>query len=127
MPLPTVRVLIVDDYESLRYLKSILLRRAGAVVCEAKCGQEALQMLQTERPDLALLDINLPDMSAKELSEKMRADPATSAVPVIYTSASDRPSQLEPGDVFFQEPLDVSALINAIRESVGRENADGGT
>jgi CheY-like chemotaxis protein len=77
-------------------------------------------MLQTERLDLALLDVNLPDMPAKELSEKMRADPATSAVPVIYTSVSDRPSQLEPDDVFFQEPFDVSALISAIRKSAGR-------
>ena len=65
-------------------------------------------MLQTERLDLALLDFNLPDMSAKELSERMRADPATSGVPVIYTSASDRPSQLDPDDVFFQEPLNDS-------------------
>ncbi len=61
MPLSALHVLIVDDYEPLRSLKAIFLRRAGAVVCEAKCGQEALQMLRTERPDLALLDINLPD------------------------------------------------------------------
>ena len=76
MPLSTVRVLTVDDYEPLRYLKSILLRRAGAVVCEAKCGEEALQMLRTERPDLALLDINLPDMSAKELSRENARRPS---------------------------------------------------
>ena len=118
MPLSTVRVLIVDDYEPLRYLKSILLRRAGAVVCEANCGEEALQMLRTERPDLALLDINLPDMSAKELSERMRADPVTAAVAVIYTSASERPSQLEPDDVFFQEPLVIPELVDAIRQLV---------
>ena len=120
MPLSTVRILIVDDYQPLRYLKSILLRRAGAVVCEAECGQEALRMLQTERPDVALLDINLPDMLAKELSARMRADPATSGVPVIYTSASDRPSHLEPDDVFFQEPLVIPELIDAIRKLVRR-------
>ena len=120
MPLSTVRVLIVDDFESLRHLKSILLRKAGAVVCEAECGQEALRMLQTERPDLALLDVNLPDMSAKELSASMRADPAISAVPVIYTSASERPDQLEPDDVFFQEPLVVPELVDAIRKLVRR-------
>jgi CheY-like chemotaxis protein len=118
MPLSTVRVLIVDDYEPLRYLKSILLRRAGAVACEAKCGQEALQMLQTERLDLALLDFNLPDMSAKELSERMRTDPATSGLPVIYTSASDRPTQLDLDDLFFQEPFDTTELIDAIRRLV---------
>jgi CheY-like chemotaxis protein len=118
MPLSTVRVLIVDDYEPLRDLKAILLRRAGAVVCEAKCGQEALQMLRTERPNLALLDINLPDMSAKELSKRMRTDPATSAVRVIYTSASERPSQLESDDVFFQEPLVIPELVDAIRKLV---------
>lgn len=118
MPLSALRVLIVDDYEPLRFLKAILLRRAGAEVCEAQCGKDALRLLETERIDLALLDVNLPDMSAKDLFGRMRANPATSAMPVIYTSASDQPSQIEPGDVFFQEPLDARTLIDAIKKSV---------
>jgi CheY-like chemotaxis protein len=122
MPLSTVCILVVDDYEPLRFLKMTLLRRVGAVVCEAKCGREALKMLETERLDLALLDFNLPDMSAKELCQKMRENPATSALPVIYTSASDRPTPLDPDDVFFQEPFDLAELVAAIKTSIGRNS-----
>jgi CheY-like chemotaxis protein len=120
MPLSNLCVLVVDDYEPLSYLKAILLRRAGAVVREAHNARDALRILQTERIDLALVDINLPDLSGKELREKMRADPATSAVPVIFTSASDRPTLLGPDDVFFQEPLDTAALFEAIDKMVQR-------
>jgi CheY-like chemotaxis protein len=120
MPLSNLCVLIVDDYEPLAYLKAILLRRAGAVVREAHNARDALKIVQTERIDLALLDVNLPDMSGKELSERMRADPATSSVPVVFTSASDRPTLLGPDDVFFQEPLDTAALFEAIDKMVQR-------
>jgi CheY-like chemotaxis protein len=91
MPLSTVCIMVVDDYEPLRYLKATLLRKAGTVVCEAKCGREALRMLE---------------------------NPATSALPVIYTSASDRPAPLDPDDVSFQEPFDLRDLIAAIKTSI---------
>jgi CheY-like chemotaxis protein len=122
MPLSTLCVLVVDDYEPLRYLKATLLRRVGAVVREAKCGREALTMLETEQLDLALLDFNLPDMSAKELCQRMRDNPAIPALPVIYTSASDRPDPLDPDDVFFQEPFDLGDLVAAIKASLGRKS-----
>ena len=121
MPLATLTVLVVDDYEPLRFLKATLLRRVGAIVHEANCGQEALRVLETERPDLALLDFNLPDMSAKELGRRLRENPATAALPVIFTSASDRPHLLGPEDVFFQEPFDLEELVAAIDTSIGRK------
>ena len=52
----------------------------------------------------------------------MRENPATSALPVIYTSASDRPDPLEADDVFFQEPFDLGELVAAIKTSIGRES-----
>ena len=121
----TVCILVVDDYEPLRYLKATLLRRAGATVREADCGRTALRMLETERPDVALLDFNLPDMSAKELCRRVRENPATSALPVIFTSASDRPAPLDPGDVFFQEPFNLQDLVAAIRTSIGQSSSEG--
>ncbi len=120
MPLSNVRILLVDDFEPLRHLKSLLLRKAGALVFEAKNGREALRCLETERLDLALLDINLPDMSAMELSEANRADGETASLPVIYTSVSERPDRLDPTAVFFQEPIDKAELVAAILKLVGR-------
>ena len=112
--LSALRIMVVDDYEPLRYLKTILLRRGGARVVEAKSGREALQILELEPIDLAVLDINLPDMSAIELGEAMRADAETALIPVIYTSASERPAGLAPDAVFFQEPIDRAELTRTI-------------
>ena len=114
MALLALRILVVDDYEPLRYLKAILLRRSGATVIEAKSGREALKILEVEPVDLAVLDINLPDMSAIELGEAMRADAETASIPVIYTSASERPVGLAPNAVFFQEPIDRVELTRTI-------------
>jgi CheY-like chemotaxis protein len=120
MPLSTLRILLVDDYEPMRELKKILLRRMGPVVIEAQSGREALKILETEPLDLAILDINLPDMSAIELSEAIQPSGGTAPLPVIYTSASERPHHLDPGAVFFQEPLDKTELATAILKLVGR-------
>jgi CheY-like chemotaxis protein len=120
VPLSSLRILIVDDYAPLLYLKAILLRRAGADVLEAQFGKDALRILQTEKVDVVLLDVNLPDISGVELRDRMRADPATSGVPVIFTSASDQPGQLGPDDVFFQEPLNTVQLFEAIGKLVRR-------
>ncbi len=114
MRLSALRILLVDDYEPLRYLKTILLQRAGAVVLEARTGQEALQILQTQTPDVALLDINLPDMSALKLGELMHEDSRLAAIPLIYTSASDRPERLASDAVFFQEPIDKTELVETV-------------
>jgi CheY-like chemotaxis protein len=114
MALSALRILVVDDYEPLRYLKTIMLRRGGATVVEAKSGREALQILGVVPIDMAVLDINLPDMSAIELGEAMRADAETALIPVIYTSASERPTGLAPDAAFFQEPIDRGELTRTI-------------
>jgi CheY-like chemotaxis protein len=120
MPLSTLRILLVDDYEPMRELKKILLRRAGTVVLEARNGREALRILETEPLDMAILDINLPDMSAMELGKAIQANGEASSLPLIYTSASERPPHLNPDAVFFQEPLDGKQLVAAVLTLVGR-------
>ncbi len=120
MPLSTLRILLVDDFEPLRYLKSLQLRKTGALILEAKTGREALKILETQAVDVALLDINLPDMSAIELGETMLADKAMSGIPVIYTSASDRPEKLSQDAVFFQEPIEQAELVRTIKRMLRR-------
>jgi CheY-like chemotaxis protein len=115
----TLRILVVDDYEPLRYLKARLLREAGAIILEASTGAETLRLLAAEGADLVLIDVNLPDMSGVELRNRMRSNPATAAIPVIYTSASERPPHLNAGEVFVQEPIDAKGLIDVIEHQVG--------
>src|ERR1035438_9768848 len=85
------RVLVVDDCEPLRYLKTQYLLEAGFHVSQADTGRAALRSIETERPDLVLLDVNLPDMHGSEVCRevKTRWD-----LPVIYTSSVDVPAEL---------------------------------
>jgi CheY-like chemotaxis protein len=121
MPISTLRVLIVDDYQPLRFLKAHILLRAGASVLEAGTGTACLQMLASEAVDLVLIDVNLPDMSGVELRRKLRESPATDAIPVIFTSVSERPTFLEKSELFIQEPVDAGALVGAVQRQVDRQ------
>jgi CheY-like chemotaxis protein len=120
MPLSKLRILIVDDYPPLRELKAIRLGRAGAVILEAGTGEEALHILATEEVDLVLIDLNLPGMSGQELRSRIRADLATSAVPMILTSVSERPQDIDASELYFQAPLDMKKLVEAIQKAVSR-------
>jgi CheY-like chemotaxis protein len=111
-------VLLVDDLEVGRFVKTRALAKAGALVRQARTGQEALDIAETEDFDLALLDIHLPDMLGMQLSKQIQRNPAHSALPVIYTSARERRVDLDKSERFLQEPVDAAQLIVAVQEVV---------
>ncbi|HEY9300879.1 MAG TPA: diguanylate cyclase, partial [Phormidium sp.] len=80
-------ILIVDDTpENLRFLSGLLMKQ-GYTIRKALSGQMALTAIQTVSPDLILLDIMMPSMDGYEVCEKLKADPKTAAIPVIFLSA----------------------------------------
>ncbi len=82
-------VLVVDNTEGNRYTVARMLRGAGYEVPEAGTGMEALaQARAPQPPDLVVLDINLPDISGYEVVQRLKADPATAAIPVLHLSAT---------------------------------------
>ncbi|MEM6492697.1 MAG: response regulator, partial [Pseudomonadota bacterium] len=81
-------MLIVDDVEDNRALLGMALKRAGlADVKFAKDGEEGLAMTYQLRPDLVLLDVQMPTMDGLEMCRRLRADPATAGLPVIFQTA----------------------------------------
>ncbi|MFC5832205.1 SpoIIE family protein phosphatase [Nonomuraea insulae] len=105
-------VLVVDDTPTKRYILSSWLRRAGHRVIEATGGEEALRTLAAHHVDLVVLDVRLPDMPGYEVCERIKADPATAAIPVVQVSANaisvaDRAEGLERGaDAYLVEPIE---------------------
>ncbi|MBD1898024.1 GGDEF domain-containing response regulator [Coleofasciculus sp. FACHB-129] len=80
-------ILIVDDTpENLRFLSGLLMKQ-GYTIRKALSGQMALTAIQTVIPDLILLDIMMPGMDGYEVCEKLKSDPKTAAIPVIFLSA----------------------------------------
>ena len=87
MPTSTpIKLLVVDDNDANRYALSRLLTKQGAEVAEANTGARALQMAEA-LPNLVLMDIHLPDMTAYDVLERLRSQPETASLPVILMSA----------------------------------------
>ena len=115
------KVLLVEDNEMNRDMLSRRLRRKGYVVAMALDGQNALEMSQTEAPDLILMDIGLPVFDGWEVTRRLKADPATRHIPVIALTAhamsSDREKALEIGcDDYETKPIELPRLLAKIEE-----------
>jgi signal transduction histidine kinase len=112
-------VLNVDDYSPGLYSRSKILKRAGFDVQEARSGEEALALL-SHRPDVILLDVNLPDMSGLEVCRRIKSNPDTAGIVVLHISASnllpdDQVIGLNSGaDGYLTEPTDAAVLIATV-------------
>jgi PAS domain S-box-containing protein len=110
-------ILNVDDYGPGRYSRSRTLRNAGFEVIEAANGRDALTSLHTHKPQLVVLDVNLPDMSGIDVCRRIKEDPATAHTIVLHLSATsvgveNKVAGLASGcDGYLTEPVDSEELI----------------
>ncbi|GAA3445222.1 hypothetical protein Pve01_44850 [Planomonospora venezuelensis] len=117
-------MLVVDDTPTKLYILSSWLRRAGHRVVEATGGLEALGKVGELRPDLVVLDVRLPDMSGYEVCEQIKADPATSSIPVVQISGAaitpaDRAEGLGRGaDAYLTEPVEPDELTATVEATL---------
>ncbi|MDP6822424.1 MAG: response regulator [Dehalococcoidia bacterium] len=88
------RILVVDDSEDVRLALMTLLEDIGHNVYEAEDGSEVTAMVLSGSPDLVLLDVAMPRMDGFEALKRLKADDATSDVPVIMVTAKGRPEDL---------------------------------
>ncbi len=80
-------VLVVEDFEDAREMYAEFFRFAGYRVQTAATGREALEKIQTQRPDIIVMDISLPQISGTEITRLLKADPGTRDIPVLALSA----------------------------------------
>ena len=114
------RILVVDDTPQNVLLLSAVLEKKGYEVITASSGVQALQLVATERPDLVLLDVVMPQMSGYEVCRKIRENPATGVLPVVMVTALDpgeeRIKGLEAGaDDFLTKPINQPELLARVR------------
>src|SRR5438552_17455950 len=115
----TGRVLVVDDILANVKLLEARLSAEYFDVFTAYSGQEALELLQTERMDVVLLDVMMPVMDGFEVCRRIKSSPGTMHVPVIMVTALDQTSDkvqgLEAGaDDFLTNPVAHSALVSGV-------------
>ncbi|MGI0483961.1 response regulator [Pantanalinema rosaneae CENA516] len=119
------RILVVDDEERLRELiQACLEDLAGWQTRVAASGAEGLQIAQTDAIDAIVLDVSMPEMNGFEVYEKLQANPATQAIPVIFLTAKvlptdrDRFAQLGVTGVI-TKPIEPMTLTEEIAEILG--------
>jgi len=113
------KILLVEDNEVNRRLAGFLLRSQGYQVIEATTAQAAFDMIPNNRPDLIVMDIQLPGMDGLEATTKLKAEPATANIPVIavtsYAMAGDRDKALAAGcSGYVTKPIDKTIFLAEI-------------
>ena len=117
------RVLVVDDEETIRTLLQAHLKQMGHRVISASSGDEALVAVREHgAPEVAVLDVRLPDMEGFELAQKLRAENECERLPIIFLSAKVDQEHIDRGRelsaVYLTKPYVRSALANAIDKAV---------
>ncbi|MFN3609242.1 MAG: PleD family two-component system response regulator [Hyphomonas sp.] len=123
----TARILVVDDIEANRRLLQAKLEAQYHTVLMAENGPQALEVARRENPEIILLDVMMPGMDGFEVCQKLKADPATSYIPVVMVTAlsemEDRIKGLAAGAVdFLTKPID-DFLLNSRITALMRYNA----
>ncbi|RLC98546.1 MAG: response regulator [Chloroflexi bacterium] len=118
------KILIVDDAAFMRRLSRQILQAAGYEVVCAVDGQECLDKVKVEKPDLVIMDRNMPRLDGLEALRALRADPVTRSLPVLVASASSRDidiAEMEAAgaDGYVPKPFQVKQLIIAVRQHLG--------
>jgi DNA-binding response OmpR family regulator len=127
--LPIVqRILIVDDEPKITQLVRDYLERSGFAVITARDGREAVMRARTDRPDLIVLDLGLPDLDGLDVTRQLRRD---SQVPIIMLTArddeADRVAGLELGaDDYVTKPFSPRELVARVRAVLRRQAGEVG-
>src|SRR6516164_5364998 len=114
-----MKILYVEDNDDNVYMLKNRLTRAGFTVVVATNGAKGVAMATSEKPDLILMDLTLPDIDGEEATRRIKADPATNRIPVIALTANamsgDREKAIAAGcDDFDTKPVDMPRLLEKI-------------
>ncbi len=115
-----IRVLVVDDEENARYILNLKLSmKKGFIVDEAENGKVALEKVAQNKPDIILLDVMMPVMDGYECCKRLKENPETEDIPIIFLTAKTRTNDIIQGirvgvDDYIMKPYEFEDLYNRI-------------
>ena len=123
------KILAVDDEKHIVRLVEITLQREGYEVVTASNGAEALEKVATEKPDLVIMDVMMPEMDGLQALQKLKDDPATASVPVIMLTAKAQDSDVFQGwksgaDLYLTKPFNPQELMTFVRRIFADQSED---
>jgi CheY-like chemotaxis protein len=120
----TPHVLIAEDEASLRLLFGATLKRTGVRVSEASDGAQVLALVESDRPDLILLDVGLPKIDGHAVCRAVKSAPETANVVVVLVTARAQPVDRAEGlahgaDEYLTKPFSPARLIEVVQRCLG--------
>ena len=117
-------ILLVEDNEDNRRIYVTILAHAGYRVLEAVDGEAALSVARAELPDMILMDVSIPKIDGWEATRRLKADPATSGIPIValtaHALASDREKAMDVGcDGYIPKPAEPRLILAEVERRVG--------
>ncbi|HMV17885.1 MAG TPA: response regulator [Zoogloea sp.] len=116
----TKKILIADDEQNIVISLEFLMKREGFAVCIANDGQEALDKVRSESPDLVLLDVMMPRKNGFEVCQEIRADGALQGVRILMLTAKGRETEVSKGlamgaDAYMTKPFSTKELVARVK------------
>ena len=114
------RILVVEDNEANLYLIKFMLEKSGFEVIEARSGEMGIELALTEKPDLIIMDIQLPDINGLEATRRIRASKSDGGIPIIaltsYAMTGDKEKALEAGCThYIEKPIKPETFMKEIK------------
>ena len=120
----TKRILVVEDQEDLRGVLRTLLTGSGYEMVEAADGQAGVEKAKAERPDLILMDIQMPVMNGYDATREIKADPTLKPIPIIAVSSfamkgDEEKARASGCDHYVTKPYSPMQLLKVVRRYLG--------
>ena len=120
-----MKLLLVDDDPDIRLVARMALKRAGFAVSIAEDGQQALEAVRTDRPDVILLDWMMPEMDGPEVCRRLKGNSLTTSIPVIFLTARSQQAEIARGLAmgaagYIVKPFDALTLGDEVRALLER-------
>jgi len=115
------KILIVEDNEKNMYLISFILKKNSYEVIEAATGEEGVELAIKEKPDLIIMDLQLPGIDGLEATKRLRASKADGEIPIIaltsYAMIGDKEKALEAGCTgYIEKPINPDTVLSQIEK-----------
>ena len=113
------KILIVEDNNTNLYMMTFMLEKAGYKTVSARNGAESIKIATFEKPDLILMDMQMPIMDGYEATKQLKANDETKQIPIIaltsYAMAGDKEKTLNAGcDGYIEKPIDPEKILSEI-------------
>jgi len=120
----SLKILVADDEPNIVISLEYLMKREGYTVLVARDGQEALDMIARDRPDLVLLDVMMPKKSGFEVCQAVRASEELQATKILMLTAKGRDTDLAKGlalgaDAYMTKPFSTRELVHKVADMLG--------